>query len=202
MCNENPQMLATHWTSEGQSKCDEWGSARIHRQGKYVHLVLHLSVSLLKLSLFQTLLQSTTERRQSRTRRIKHDKEWLFRETSPFQMGAKTWNIDWSPSVKKQAGVGAQLQWIVKWTSLFLNVTKVKWGCLTICPWLMQNEKKIKISLRFDPNQVILKSSWLQLGGVAKIGDAIQTGSGKSGADVFAIISELCWRACSYCNSL
>jgi len=31
---DNPQMLAAihQWISEGQSKCDEWGSARVHRQ--------------------------------------------------------------------------------------------------------------------------------------------------------------------------
>jgi len=56
----------------------------------------------------ETLFQSTAERKQPKTRRgrIKHDMEWLFCETcSPFQMGAKTWNIDGSPSVKNRAGV-------------------------------------------------------------------------------------------------
>jgi len=51
---------------------------------------------------------SPLQKRSSRSkeRGIKHDKEWLFCETcSPFQMGAKTWNIDGSPSVKNRAGV-------------------------------------------------------------------------------------------------
>ena len=112
----------THCTSEGQSKCDEWGSAR----GKYVHLVSHLSASLLKQSLFQTFFSRL---QKGGSIQNKEDKTWqgvTFRETSspfqmgakPFQMAAKTWNIDWSPSVKKRAGVGTQLQGIVKWTSV------------------------------------------------------------------------------------
>merc|ERR1712037_29485 len=49
------EMLATHWTSEGQSKCDEWGSAR---------------------DLFSVAYYR--KEAPSRTRRIKHDEELLF----------------------------------------------------------------------------------------------------------------------------
>jgi len=55
----------------------------------------------------ETLFQSTAERMKPKTRR--RDKTWhgvTFCETcSPFQMGAKTWNIDGSPLVKNRAGV-------------------------------------------------------------------------------------------------
>ena len=58
-------MLAMHcWISEGQSMCDEWGSARIHQQGKIFIKTFKLLNSVLKESLFQTLFQSTTEKKQ------------------------------------------------------------------------------------------------------------------------------------------
>jgi len=82
------EMLAIHcWISEGQSKCDEWGSARICCQDPF----------------------SVHKRKDVAQNKERADKTWqgvTFCETcSPFQMGAKTWNIDGSPSVKNRAGV-------------------------------------------------------------------------------------------------
>ena len=104
-----------------------------------------LSVSLLKESLFQTLLQSTAEWKQPKTRRIKHEKEWLFVKPPPpsFKWGQKHGILTEACRGKRGLGwVGStQLQWIVKWRSVIppLHKSHYKWGYLTISRWLMQN---------------------------------------------------------------
>ena len=109
---DNPQMLAAihQWISEGQSKCDEWGSARVHRQGNCVNFEqFYTSLSFSAKRIFVSDPSSVHCGMEAAEN--KEDKTWegvTFCETSSpfFQMGAKTWNIDWSLSAKKRAGVG------------------------------------------------------------------------------------------------
>ena len=95
--------------NEGQSMCGGWGSARTHRQGIDILVYTCLILSRFKMSkylCFRPCCVSTLERRKGpKTRRIKHNQEWLFVKPLPFQMGTKTWDIDGSPSVKNRAGV-------------------------------------------------------------------------------------------------
>jgi len=171
----------------------------------------------------KTLLQSTTERRQSRTRRIKHDKEWLFVKPpppfkwgqNPFQMGAKPLsnggkNMEyWLKPLGEKEGWGRHpITMDCKMNECYsstpqnslLRSNEVTW---LLVWWPMQNVNKIKRSLSFDSNQVIqLKIFPPSNTGCGKFEDALRTGSEKSVADFFAIISELCWRAWSYCNGM
>ena len=103
----NPQMLAMHcWISEGQSKCDEWGSARIHQQGKFVYLVLSCHCAK---GIFVSDPFSVHYRKEAARNKERPDKTWqgvtFLWNLLPLSNGGKNMEY-WQKPVGEKQGWG------------------------------------------------------------------------------------------------
>jgi len=134
------EMLAIHWISEGQSTCDEWGSARRHCQDS-----------------------SSVDYRKEAVQN-KEDKTWQGVTFSwnllPLSNGGKNMEYWLKPVGEKEDWGRHPITMDCKMNECYsstpqkslLRSNEVTW---LLVWWPMQNVNKIKRSLSFDSNQVI-----------------------------------------------